>query len=297
MAQDFSRCAETVHTLLAGAEARFSAVGIDTARLDAEALLAHALTLDRAQLFARLRDGITTEAHGIFLKLVQRRARREPLAYIIGVREFWSLAFHITPAVLIPRPETELLVETSLRILAEAQLLTSPLRLLDIGTGSGCLAIALAKELPRAEVWAVDLSLAALAVAQDNAQRLGVAARTHFLHSDLFSAFSQTELRFDLLVANPPYIACGEIATLQPEVRDWEPHLALVGGTDGLDFYRRLLTDSPRYVRSGGRLLMEIGTSQAASVLDLFRHHATFANSSCLQDYAGHDRVVVAYAR
>lgn len=297
MAQDFSRCAETVQTLLAGAEARFSAVGIDTARLDAEALLAHVLTLDRAQLFARLPDVVATEAREVFFQLVQRRACREPLAYITGVREFWSLVFHVTPAVLIPRPETELLVETSLRILAEAQLFTSPLRLLDIGTGSGCLAIALATELPKAEVWAVDVSLAALAVAEDNAQRLGVAERMHFLHSDLFSSLTHAEPGFDLLVANPPYITCGEIATLQPEVRDWEPRLALVGGTDGLDFYRRLLTDSPRYVRSGGRLLMEIGTSQASTVLDLFRHHATFTNPSCLQDYTGHDRVVVAYAR
>lgn len=297
MSHNLSPCSGTVHALLARAETRFSSVGIDTARLDAEALLAHVLTLDRAQLFARMSAPIATEARGTFLQLVQRRALREPLAYLTGVREFWSLEFRVTPAVLIPRPETELLVETALRLLAQAKTLASPLRLLDIGTGSGCLAIVLAKELPTAEVWAVDASLPALAVAQDNAQRLGVAERIHFLQSDLCTALSQAERSFDLLVTNPPYIAHGELATLQPEVRNWEPGMALAGGEDGLDFYRRLLEESSQYLHSGGWLVMELGARQAAAVLDLFRASQSFQNPYCLRDYAGHERVVVAYAR
>lgn len=297
MSHDPSRYSETVHALLTRAETRFRSVGIATARLDAEALLAHVLTLDRAQLFARMSAPVSAEAREAFLQLVHRRARREPLAYLTGVREFWSLEFRVTPAVLIPRPETEMLLETALRLLAQAKMLASPLRLLDIGTGSGCLAITLAKELPTAEVWAVDISLAALEVAQDNARRLGVAERIRFLHSDLCAALSQTERSFDLLVTNPPYIAQGELATLQPEVRDWEPHMALAGGADGLDFYRRLVAESPSHLHSGGWLLMELGTGQAAAMLDLFRSSQSFINPYCLRDYAGHERVVVACAR
>ena len=165
------------------------------------------------------------------------------------------------------------------------------LRLLDVGTGSGCIAIALAKELPEAELWATDVSSASLAVAQENAQRHGVADRVHFLLGDLFFPLHNLDLTFDLIVSNPPYIADNDIPTLQPEVSNWEPRGALDGGHDGLDFYRRLLGDGPQYLHSGGWLVMEIGHGQRSEVLRLAQQQPTLA-AACDLDYEGRERVV-----
>jgi release factor glutamine methyltransferase len=293
---------KSVAALLTEAEAILRTQGVDTPRLDAEVLLAHCLGVSRAQLYTRLSAEVSPTDHAVFSQVIGRRARREPLAYITGVREFWSLEFHVTPDVLIPRPETELVVETALRLLARAtsnrrQATGCPpaLRILDLGTGSGCIAVALAKELPEAELWASDSSAAALAVAQENARKHGVADRLHFLQGDGFAPLNKHTAHFDLLVSNPPYISHLDLPALQPEVRDWEPCEALAGGDDGLDFYRWLIEESPSYLRSGGVLVMELGAGQSAEVLRLIRAQRNYIESASVRDYAGHERVAVAY--
>ena len=279
--------------LLAEAETRLTDHGVDPARLDAETLLAHTLMIERTRLLARLSSPISPVEQEIFQHLIERRSQREPLAYITGKREFWSREFFVTPAVLIPRPETEFLVETTLQLVAQANanVSQSPMRILDIGTGSGCIAVTLAKELPSAELWAVDLSSAALSIAAKNAQHHGVDTRIRFLQGDLFSSLNE-DLFFDIIVSNPPYIPRGDLAALQQEVRDWEPQTALDGGKDGLAFYRRLVSESSARLRASGWLIMELGAGQYSTVLHFIQARSDFQESFCMQDYAGFDRVV-----
>ncbi|MEW6298992.1 MAG: peptide chain release factor N(5)-glutamine methyltransferase [Thermodesulfobacteriota bacterium] len=278
--------------LLAHATAELGRRGIATPQLDAAVLLAHALGIDRARLYARLRDPVPAQQAEAFWLCVQRRLRREPLQYITGVQEFWSLALQVDRRVLIPRPETELVVEVALRLLKH-NASSPPPRVLDVGTGSGCIAIALARELPGAEVWATDASRDALGVARENARRQGVAKQLTFLHGDLCTPLPEG-MDFDVLVANLPYIPHEDLATLQPEVRDWEPRNALDGGRDGLDLYRRLVTESPRVLRPGGLLVMEIGPGHRAAMLHFLQGQPGLTAAACLPDYAGHDRVIVA---
>jgi release factor glutamine methyltransferase len=216
--------------------------------------------------------------------------------YITGAQEFWSLEFAVDPRVLIPRPETELVVETVLRLIAPVSSLQSPVssRILDIGTGSGCIAIALATELPAAEIWATDISADALTIATVNAQRHTVHQRIHFLHGSLFAPVAHQGHKFELIVSNPPYITRGDLLTLQPEVRDWEPRHALDGGEDGLDFYRHLLDEAPRYLSTNGWFVLEIGDGQDAALMPVLKEHKGFADSFCVPDYAGRGRVVAA---
>jgi release factor glutamine methyltransferase len=289
--------ATSVKVLLAEAEAELRAQGIATPRLDAEALLAHTLATDRSHLFTRLSSPLTHAEQEAFQHRLERRARREPLAYITGEREFWSLDFRVTAEVLIPRPETEILVETALRLVTQSTVNDpqSPICVLDVGTGSGCIAISLAKELPSAELWAIDISRTALVIALDNARRHKVEKRIRFLQGDLFSSIHKDSQSFDLIVSNPPYITHPDLAVLQPEVRDWEPQEALNGGRDGLDFYRRLVKESPAYLRPGGWLVMEIGAGQCPAVMRLIQAQGNFQKSFSVQDYAGLERVVVAH--
>ena len=292
----FSRV-ETVAQLVAWAENRLRTADIDTSRLDAEVLLAHTLHISRSCLYSRLQDAVSTVQKHDFRRYVVRRTQREPVAYITGRQEFWSLEFQVNPCVLIPRPDTELLVETALRLLTAARI-TAP-RILDIGTGSGCIAVTLATELPRAQVWAVDRTHAILSVAQKNAHTHRVGRRITFACGDLLAPVPPGPPFFDLLVTNPPYIDSQVLDTLQPEVRAWEPRAALDGGADGLDFYGRLLYDSPDYLRPGGWLVAEIGEAQKDALVQLgqkvrrgqTQHHLRFR--MCRQDYAGRDRVVV----
>ena len=288
---------ETVAQLVAWAENRLKTAGIDTHRLDAEVLLAHTLHVSRSCLYTRLRETVADSQKTDFQQSVVRRTQREPVAYITGRQEFWSLEFQVNPGVLIPRPDTEVVVETALRLLASSRL-TAP-RILDIGTGSGCIAVALATELPQALVWAVDKTPAILSLAQKNAGAHRVGPRITFACGDLLAPVSSGAPFFDLLVTNPPYIASQALDTLQPEVRAWEPRVALDGGADGLDFYGRLLYDSPDYLRPGGWLVTEIGETQKDAVVQLGQkvrlgheqHRLRF--QTCRQDYAGRDRVVV----
>lgn len=261
-----------------------------TPRLDAEILLAHVLGWTRTRLLAELNaipDGaqVATFAH-----LVARRAAREPVAYLVGQREFYGLDLFVDQRVLIPRPETELLVELTLgQVQARLARATQPLVLVDVGTGSGAIAIALALHLPeQVRIYATDLSHDALAVAAANVARYQLEQRITLLYGDLLAPLPE---QVDMLVSNPPYTVLSEI---EPGVRDYEPHLALDGGADGLEVYQRLLTQAPRWLRPDGAILLEIGATQGRSVAALVRSVFAHPHIAVQRDLAGHPRVVVA---
>ena len=272
----------TVLEVLRWTSDHFEKKGIEAPRRDAELLIGAALSLDRVGVYVNFdRPLIPEELEGI-RGLVARRAAREPLQYLLGETEFWSLPFRVTPAVLIPRPETEILVEEALkRSIPEAQIL-------DLGTGSGILAVTLARELPAARLTAFDLSAEALAVAADNARRHGVAQRIEFVQRSFKEPFSGS---FDLIVSNPPYVAVGELEQLMPEVRDHEPRLALAGGEDGLDAFRAILDTAPPALDKAGWLLLEVGMGQAQQVGAMLEAQG-FEELFQRPDYAGIPRVV-----
>lgn len=246
--------------------------GVPSARLQAECLLAHALGLKRLQLYLKFDQVVPEPALEQMRMLLRRRAAREPLQHLMGTTAFADFELLTTPQALIPRPETELLLEHASRWLknrlAEAGSPAEP-ALLDWGTGSGCLAIGLAREFSTAHVTAVDVSADALSLARQNAEKNGVANRIQFVLGDGFAALPP-EARFDLVVANPPYIPSAEIQQLEPEVRDYDPRLALDGGPDGLDFYRRLAGEGLLRLADGGALWLELGHGQAAQVCQIF---------------------------
>lgn len=252
----------------------------ETPRLEAEVLLAHVTGLPRTALLAHPERALSTEEAREYARLLERRATGYPLPYLTGRAEFYGLEFVVTPDVLIPRPETEVLVDRALML--------RPRTVIDVGTGSGCIAVALAVHLPEARLWATDLSFAALRVARENAGRHSVAGRICFLQADLLSPLTGP---VDLVISNPPYVADGEWATLPESVRH-EPDLALRGGRDGLDIIRRLLAEAPRLLRSGGALLVEIGAAQGENVRALARSLLPSARVSILPDLAGRDRVL-----
>lgn len=260
----------------------FAEKGIDNPRLDAERLLAHVLQLDRVGLYLNFeRPLIATELDTI-RPLVKRRGQREPLQYLLGSTEFWSLDFEVTPAVLIPRGDTEILVEESLSHAAPEG------SLLDVGTGSGAIAISLASELPNWQVSALDLSAEALELARRNAKKNGLAERLQFIHADLAELPQQ---QYDLIVSNPPYIAQAEWESLMPEVRCFEPQMALLAENDGLDCYQKLAAQAVSRLNPGGWLLVEIGYQQALAVQQLFAD-AGLTDVYVRDDYAGQPRVV-----
>lgn len=271
---------------------RLISKGIESAALDAEVLLGHVLGLSRAQTLVAANTPLDGAQSRTYERLLARRLEREPTAYITGEREFWSLDFRVSPDVLIPRPETELLVEIALRLARESAP-ARPLRIIDLGTGSGAIAVALASELTSAEIIATDVSAEALAVAAGNAVRNGVAERIRFVQGDLFDAI-QPERLVDLVVSNPPYIRRSDIDTLEPEVSRWEPRGALDGGLDGLDYYRRIAAQAFRYLAPHGALAVEIGAGMGRAVAALFQDAAECAGVSIYNDYAGIERVVVA---
>jgi release factor glutamine methyltransferase len=237
-----------------------AAKGVENARLEAEWMLCAATGLDRMGLYLNFEKPLNEAELGAFRAMVARRAKREPLQYILGSQEFHGLEFEVTPDVLIPRHDTETLVAEALRLMPGAR------SVLDIGTGSGCIAVALAKELPAAAVTATDLSEAALAVARRNAARNGVTIE--FLAGSLLEPV--VGRRFDMIVSNPPYIPAADIEALEPEVRDYEPRGALDGGADGLDAYRELIPAALTCLNPGGWILVEIGIGQSEAVRELF---------------------------
>ncbi|HYB99681.1 MAG TPA: peptide chain release factor N(5)-glutamine methyltransferase [Candidatus Limnocylindrales bacterium] len=264
--------------------------GIDSPRLDSELLLASVLGMTRVQLYTSFERPLSREEVDAYRALVRRRAAREPVAYILGRREFWSLEIEVDRRVLVPRPETELLVEQALQILrARVAAGADAVRVADVGTGSGAIAVAIAKEIPQASVVATDRSEAALEVAPRNACRHGVEGRIEWVSGDLLTALSGRGA-FDLIVANPPYIRSGEVAALPPEVRDWEPRMALVAGEDGMDSTRPLVLGAPELLAPGGWLAVEVGT-QAGLVRQCFEETG-YADVRVVRDLAGTERVV-----
>ncbi len=251
----------TVLELLRWTTNYFERTGIDSARLDAEILLAHALEIDRLRLYIDYEKPVQTEERDRFRTLVQRRAgERVPVSLLLGQREFWSLPFRVTGDVLTPRPETETLVEAVLSKVADVE---SAVRILDVGTGSGAIALALASELPNAEITATDLSTPALQIATENADHLHTRERIRFLAGDLFEPVASE--RFDLVVSNPPYVARDDAASLPPELAH-EPEMALFAGADGLEVIRRLVAEAGDHLSPRGWLLFELSPEQFETV-------------------------------
>lgn len=276
------------------ARERFIRAGIppDQAAIDAEVLARHVAKWDRVTYLARRDEPAPPEVAAAFDAAAARREGREPVAYITGMREFWGLDFLVTPAVLIPRPETEFVVEAALARLRDR---TRGWRIADVGTGSGCLAVALAHELPAASVTATDISPTALDVARQNARRHGVEPRVTFVETSLLENVSGP---FDLIVANPPYVPASHEATLSPDVRDHEPRPALYGhGEDGLDEARSLLAAAPSRLVDSGWLLMEFGFGQGDAVRAALADVHELRFVEILRDLQGHERTLVADRR
>lgn len=256
--------------------------GVENARREAEWLLCAATGLDRVGLYLNFEKPLDDGELAVYRAMVARRGRREPLQHILGTQEFCGLEFEVTPDVLVPRHDTETLVNAALARMTDAR------SVLDIGTGSGCIAVALARRLPGAAVTAVDISGAALVVARRNAERNNV--NVEFIQGSLLEAVAGRH--FDLIISNPPYIPSGDMETLQPEVRDFDPRGALDGGADGLDFYRALTRDAASCLSPGGWLLLEVGTGQAAAVARMFRASGGYGDPVTAFDGAGIERVV-----
>jgi release factor glutamine methyltransferase len=299
--------------------AQLRAAQIPSHTLATELLLMHTLGRDRAWIYSHSEDALDPATAEMFLALITRRAAGEPVQYLTGKQEFWGLEFEVTPAVLIPRPETEHVMEVALARLGERGIKIhmdtgaprEKLRVADVGTGSGCLAVALAWELPHAEVYATDISAPALQVAGRNAAHHGVAERIHFLKRDLLTGLESTDptsegarhampasaggvARFDLIVSNPPYIARSEAAHLQREVRDHEPHTALFGGPTGVEMYQRLIDQARDLLRDRGILVLELGHDSAEHVRGIFDARQGWTNVALTMDLAGIPRVLAA---
>ncbi|HLA50387.1 MAG TPA: peptide chain release factor N(5)-glutamine methyltransferase, partial [Thermodesulfovibrionia bacterium] len=243
------------------------------------------------------------------IDFVERRIKREPSQYILGEQEFWGLPFKVTKDVLIPRPETEVLVEEAVKTVRSqesevrsqntkihySELRTPDSKLiLDLCTGSGCIAISLAKEIPNSRVFAVDISEKALDVARENAERYDVADRITFLSGDLFEPLNGLNIKADIIVSNPPYISRKMLQELQPEVKDYEPQAALYGGEDGMDFYRKIIADAPAYLAKGGYLMLEMGYRQAGKIKNLIEQNNGFEDIDIKKDFAGIERIIKA---
>ena len=271
---------------LAGTAQRFAGAGIDDAHLEAEVLLAHSLGIDRTRLLARLRDSLQDVDAEAYERLVARRLRHEPLAYITGRREFFGLEILCGPDALIPRPESELLVEIALEVMGARG---AALRILDVGTGTGAIAVAIAVHAPACHVTAVDASTGALGLARRNAALHGVDSRVAFEVGDLMEGLGE----FDVIVANLPYVSAGEWGSLAPEIRLWEPRTALVGGERGTEVIERLVEEAPSHLAVGGILAAEIGDTQAAAISACARQRFPEAAIHVRTDLAGLDRALV----
>lgn len=263
--------------------------GSESPRLDSEVLLAYALSCKRIDLYARHSEEAPEQGRQRFRELVRQRIEGCPVAYLVGRKEFFSLEFAVNRSVLIPRPDTECLVDECLRV---AKTMEAP-TILDIGTGSGCLPVAIVKHHKTAQATAVDLSSEALAVASTNAAKHGVAERIRFVQGDLFAPLDAGE-RFDFILSNPPYIPHDEIAKLAPGVRDYEPHTALDGGTDGFAVFDRLIAEATAHLKPGGYLLIEIGSLQEGPARERLERHGGYELAKTVHDGSGHPRVLIA---
>jgi release factor glutamine methyltransferase len=260
--------------------------GVADARREASSLLAHVMQKDRTFLISHAEDALDESVVRDFAAAIDRRASGEPAQYITGVQDFYGRSFRVTPSVLIPRPETELLVEAALAVMNENAMVC------DVGTGSGCIAVTLLCERADARAVAVDISEAALEVARENAQAQSVQDRLQLVVSDCFSQLNVTTQEFDLIVSNPPYVSAKALPGLQREVRDHEPIVALSPGSDGLSVIRRLLSDAPTFIRGKGHLIMEIGFDQGEAVSELV-NPSIWTLNNILPDLQGIPRIVV----
>jgi release factor glutamine methyltransferase len=267
--------------------------GVDSPRLQTELLLAHLLKQARMRLYLEFERVLTPAEVDGLRELIKRRGQREPLQHIVGATSFCGFEIAVSRDVLIPRPETEVLAERGWTFVNQLSTLNpQPSTVLDFGTGSGCLAIALASKCPAVEVYAIDISPEALALARQNAARHGVAERIRFLQGDGFAAAPEGA-QFDLIISNPPYIPSGEIALLQAEVRDYDPHRALDGGVDGLDYGRRLAVECASFLKPHGRVMLEFGDGQAEGLREIFQQQLWIVEA-VEEDYSHRPRIMVA---
>jgi len=281
-----------IKTLLETATDYLLEKGIENARLNAEVLLAYQLHLKRISLYLNFDQPLTEKEISGYRDLIRRRLKREPLQYITGNQEFWSLAFRVNPSVLIPRPETEIMVEHTITLagtFAEA-----PLRALDLGTGSGIISVALAKEVPEALIFATDISGDALSVARINARDHGVSDRIAFLQGDLFEPLRCEKPVFHLIASNPPYVCTHEFQGLLPEVALHEPRIALDGGKDGMNFLKKIIRQAPPFLHPGGWLLLEMSPYQVENALLALAQTGVYQNETKIDDYSHRQRVVIA---
>jgi release factor glutamine methyltransferase len=294
--------ATDVRAALKEGMAQLRAANVPSSTLAAELLLMHALGRDRTWLYTHPEAELDASVAREYFRLIARRAAGEPTQYLTGKQEFWGLEFEVTPAVLIPRPETEHVIEVALERLGARGIKidmrtgepSPPLRIADVGTGSGCLAVALAHELPHAEIFATDISATALEVALRNATRHRVASRIRFLEGDLLKPVAPSPESFDLIVSNPPYVAQDDEATLAREVREHEPHAALFGGPSGIEIYERLVEQAGELLRPGGVLVLELGYDSAQHVRAILVKQGNWVNVSVTNDLAGIPRVLAA---
>lgn len=273
-----------VSEIISKAVVQLEQAKLETSKLDAELLLAHMLGIERLDLLT-FSGTISSELLEDYDALIKRRSAGEPVAYLTGLQGFWNHDFLVNKHTLIPRQDTETLVELVLKESAESA------RLLDLGTGTGCIALSILAERARWRATGVDISGGALKVAQRNAERIGIADRITFLESNWFSALRPTDDEFDFIVANPPYIASADMAALMPDVRDFEPSLALDGGADGLDPYRLISETAPDFLASGGLLAVEVGVFQSNDTFDMFQQ-AGLVDVQIHKDLPGQERVV-----
>lgn len=286
----------TVGEALTWAVKKLEEFKIPDAREEAEFLLTHLLKRKRYELYLNSSLTLTDAEEEDFLSFIERRANREPAQYITGETEFRGLAFKVTMDTLIPRPETELLIDEAIE--AARAFKDKALTIIDLCTGSGCIAVSAAVELPESVVYATDISKAALVVAEENAERNGVAGRIMFIEGDLFWPLRDTGFKgAHIIVTNPPYVAETEKESLAPEVKDFEPHAALFGGTDGLAFIKRIIKKAPDFLLPGGYLIMEIGWDQAEKVKGLFEADGRYEGVRVRRDYGGVERIVVGRKR
>lgn len=278
-----------VRDILNEAARNFAMEGIPSPRLDAEVLLSFCLGCERLDFFKNPSKPVDEVTLALFQKMMIRRLKWEPVAYITSSKEFWSFTLEVNRDVLIPRPDTEVLVEEALAV--SKQINSAEIKILDIGTGSGAIALALAYEMPLARLTATDISAAALAIAAKNARNLDLDSQIVFRQCNLLEP---VEDFFDIIVSNPPYIAQEEYKKLPAGVKDYEPPEALLAGSDGLDFHRRIIKEAPGHLKSNGWLLLEIGATQDAQVVNIFAATGLYNDISIRNDYAGMPRVIKA---
>lgn len=280
----------TIQSLLKWSETYLRKNGIQNPVTDAQVLLAHVLGGSRIDLFVEFDRLLNAKELSVFRVLIQRRGEHEPIQYIVGYQEFWSFTFKVERGVLIPRPETECLIEKTQELFSNSP--DRSLSVLDIGCGSGILAIGVAKEFPKVRVFAVDISDVALRVAKENAERHGVLDRVEFLKSDLFSEIPKGK-KFDLIISNPPYIGEAQWKILDPQIRDYEPKEALVAGKEGIEIHQKILEQAIKYMCKGGAVILEIAPEQASLLNDYLTKQRIFSNIQISKDYEKRERVLV----